>query len=51
MPELVIMKVGMYIVAYLLTARIVEPEKQPLLTKALKQHSFLGNGLENKLAE
>jgi hypothetical protein len=35
-----------YTAAYLLQARSVEPEKQALLAKALKQHSFLGNGRE-----
>jgi hypothetical protein len=31
-------------VAYLLNARTVEPEKQPLLANDSDQHSFLGNG-------
>jgi hypothetical protein len=34
-------------VAYLLIARTMEPEKQPLLVKkTLKQRSFVGNGHE-----
>jgi hypothetical protein len=33
-------------VSYLLKERTVEPEKQPLLANALKQHSFLGNDNE-----
>jgi hypothetical protein len=36
MPERVFMKLDTYIAAYLLKAKIVEPEKQPLLANGSK---------------